>query len=196
MASGWVVNAYAGKRVRYLGTSGPIEIAITSNTNNTLTFGTTTAPVTLQTGYAIIEGIARGVGTTANWAFGSSDLSHRGRYIYVTRGGGAGGFDRVDLTAYSVRQLTMSPATETLTTGTMAAYDGANRIYFHKDATQRIYSLDVLTGKINGASMYPYTGPTAVLGNRMEVFTTKDGLKYLWLNRASFQECFRCLLFW
>lgn len=196
MASGWVVNAYAGKRVRYLGTSGPIEIAITSNTNNTLTFGTTTAPVTLQTGYAIIEGIARGVGTIANWAFGSSDLSHRGRYIYVTRGGGAGGFDRVDLTAYSVRQLTMSPATETLTTGTMAAYDGANRIYFHKDATQRIYSLDVLTGKINGASMYPYTGPTAVLGNRMEVFTTKDGLKYLWLNRASFQECFRCLLFW
>jgi hypothetical protein len=30
----------------------------------------------------------------------------------------------------------------------------------------------------------------------MEIFETKDGLKYLWLNRASFTECFRCLLFW
>jgi hypothetical protein len=89
-----------------------------------------------------------------------------------------------------------SPATETLTTGTMTAYDGVDRIYFHKDATQRIYYLDVVTGKINGASMYPYAAPTAVLGNRMEIFTTKDGLKYLWLNRSSFQECFRCLLFW
>jgi hypothetical protein len=89
-----------------------------------------------------------------------------------------------------------SPMTETLTTGTMSAYDGTDRIFFHKDATQRVMSLDVVTGKINGGSMYPYVAPTAVLGNRMEIFVTKDGLKYLWLNRASFQECFRCLLYW
>ncbi len=196
MASGWVVNAYAGKRVRFLGTSGPIEIAIASNTNNTLTFASTTAPVTLQTGYAIVEGTVRGAGTVANWAFGTSDAALRGRYIYVTRGGGINGFDRVDLVADRVSLMMTSPLTETLTTGTMAAYDGGDRIYFHKDATQRVYSLDVVTGKINGASMYPYAAPTAILGNRMEIFVTKDGLKYLWLNRASFAECFRCLAFW
>lgn len=196
MTSGWAVNAYAGKRVRFLGTSGPIEVAITSNTNNTLTFGVTTAPVTLQTGYAIVEGTLRGVGQAANWAFGQSDLTARGKYIFVTRGGGISGFDRVDLTTDRVSLMMTSPMSETLSTGTMAAYDGGDRLYFHKDATQRVYSLDIVTGKINGASMFPYAAPTAILGNRMEVFTTKDGLKYLWLNRASFAECFRSLLFW
>jgi hypothetical protein len=196
MASGWVVNAYAGKRVRYLGTSGPIEAAITSNTNNTLTFGTTTAPVTLQTGYAIVEGTVRGTGVSANWAFGQSDAAQRGRYIFVPRTLALPGFDRVDLTTDRISLMMTSPLTETLTTGTMTAYDGADRIYFHKDATQRVYSLDIVTGKVNGASMYPYAAPTAIIGNRMEVFTTKDGLKYLWLNRASFAECFRCLAFW
>jgi hypothetical protein len=196
MTSGWAVNAYAGKRLRYLGTNGPIEVAITSNTNNTLTFGSTTSPLTGQTGYAIVEGTVRGAGTVANWAFGTSDASQRGRYVYVTRGNGFIGFDRVDLAADRVSLMTTIPLTESLSTGTMAAYDGVDRIYFHKDATQRVFSLDVVTGKVNGASIYPYAAPTAVLGNRMEVFTTKDGLKYLWLNRASFQECFRCLLFW
>jgi hypothetical protein len=196
MTSGWVVNGYAGKRVRYLGTSGPIEIAIASNTNNTLTFASTTAPVTLQTGYAIIEGTVRGAAGYANWAFGTSDALQRGRYMFAIRGGGINGFDRVDLTTDRISLMMTSPMTETLTTGSMAAYDGADRIYFHKDATQRVYSLDVVTGKINGSSMYPYAAPTAIIGNRMEVFTTKDGLKYLWLNRASFAECCRVLLYW
>ena len=116
--------------------------------------------------------------------------------MFATRGGAAVGFDRYDLVTDRVNQIFTSPITETLTTGTMTAYDGTDRIYFHKDATQRVMSLNVTTMNVNGGSMYPYTAPTAVLGNRMEIITTKDGLKYLWLNRASFAECFRCLLFW
>ena len=197
MASGWVVNGYAGKRVRIVSTAGgPQELAIVSNTNNTLTFATATAPTTLVSGYVILEPTAKSTGTSINWAFGTSDTAFRGRYFYIVRGGGAVGFDRWDITTDRFNLMFTSPATETLTTGTMTAYDGYDKIYFHKDATQRIYSLDVVTGKINGASMYPYAAPTAVLGNRMEIFVTKDGLEYLWLNRASFQECFRCLLFW
>jgi hypothetical protein len=138
VTSGWVVNAYAGKRVRYLGTSGPIEIAIASNTNNTLTFASTTAPVTLQTGYVILEQTARGTGTNANWAYGTSDINSRGKHIFCTRGGAQTGFDRVDLTTDRVRLIMTTPITETLTTGTMTAYDGGDRIYFHKDATQLI----------------------------------------------------------
>lgn len=195
----WPVNIHAGKRCRILcGPGSPAEAIISSNTANTLTFSAAlgAAPVTAQTGYAIIEPIAKGTGANANWAFGTSDETMRGKYMYCTRGGGVAGFDRWDITTDRFSLMPTSPATETLTTGTMTAYDGKDRIYFHKDATQRLYSLNVVTSNVNGASIYPYAAPTAVLGNRMEIFETKDGLKYLWLNRASFAECFRCLLFW
>ena len=193
----WAVNIYAGRRVRVLtSTGGPIEVIVASNTSNTLTVSTITAPTAAATQYAILEGNAKGVGTNANWAFGTSNAAYRGRYMFVSRGGGFYGFERVDLTTDRISVINTAPLTETLSTGTMTAYNGGDRIYFHKDATQRVMYLDVVTGKINGASMYPYVAPTAIIGNRMEIFTTKDGLKYLWLNRASFQECFRCLLFW
>jgi hypothetical protein len=195
----WAVNIHAGKRCRILaGPGSPAEAIISSNTANTLTFSAAlgAAPVSAQTSYVIIESTVKGTGANANWAFGTSDAGMRGRYMFCTRGGGVAGFDRLDITTDRVNLMATSPTTETLTTGSMTAYDGMDRIYFHKDATQRVYSLNVVTANVNGASMYPYAAPTAVLGNRMEIFTTKDGLKYLWLNRASFAECFRCLLFW
>ena len=195
----WPVNIHAGKRARIVsGPGSPAEAIVSSNTANTLTFSAAlgSAPVSAQTGYIIIEATPKGLGASANWAFGTSDANMRGRYVYCTRGGATSGFDRWDVTTDRVNPIATSPLTETLTTGTMTAYDGTDRIYFHKDATQRVYSLNVVTANVNGASMYPYAAPTAIIGNRMEVFTTKDGLKYLWLNRASFAECFRCLLFW
>lgn len=193
----WAVNIWAGKRLRILTTTGTVtEVSITSNTANTITCGTITAPTTLVTGYAILEQTVKSTGVNINWAFGTSDANLRGRYIFSSRGGAAIGFDRFDLTTDRCNLIFTSPITETLTTGTMTAYDGLDNIFFHKDATQRVMSFNVLTGKVNGGSMYPYTAPTATIGNRMEIFTTRDGLKYLWLNRASFQECFRCLIFW
>ena len=193
----WAVNIWAGKRARVLTTTGgPVEVVIASNTSNTLTVSTITAPTTAVTGYVILEQIAKGLGVNANWAFGTSVADMRGRYMFATRGGAVAGFDRWDITTDRVNLIATSPNTETLTTGTMTAYDGVERIFFHKDATQRIYSLNVVTANINGGSMYPYAAPTAIIGNRMEVIVTKDGLRYLWLNRASFSECFRCLLYW
>ena len=193
----WAVNIWAGKRLRILTTTGgPIEVAITSNTSNTITCGTITAPTTAVTGYTILEQGVKGTGTSINWAFGTSDLNMRGRYAFIIRGGAAIGFDRWDLTTDRFNLMFTVPLTETLTTGTMAAYDGEDRIFYHKDNTQRIMALNVVTGKVNGASMYPYAAPTAIIGNRMEVIQTKDGLKYVWLNRASFQECYKVLVFW
>lgn len=195
----WAVNIWAGKRCRLVtSVGGPVEAIISSNTSNTLTFSAAiaAAPTNNVTGYIILEPVVKGAGVNANWAFGTSDADIRGRYMYCTRGGGVAGFDRWDITTDRFIPLVTTPNTETLTTGTMTAYDGKDRIYFHKDATQRVYSLNVVTANVNGATIYPYVAPTAVLGNRMEIFSTKDGLKYLWLNRASFAECFRCLLFW
>jgi hypothetical protein len=193
----WVVNIWAGKRVRILTSTGfSVETIIASNTSNTLTFAAITAPTTLVTGYVILEQTVKGSGLNINWAFGTTDANMRGRYIFSTKGGGLIGFDRFDLNTDRCSLIFTTPITETLSTGTMTAYDGENRIFFHKDATQRIMSLDVVTGKVNGGSMYPYAAPTAVQCNRMEVFTTKDGIKYLWINRSGFQECFRCLILW
>jgi hypothetical protein len=193
----WAVNIHAGKRCRITSTTGgPIEVIIASNTNNTLTVSTIVAPTAGATTYTILEPVAKGAGTCANWAFGTSEPEYRGKYVYCTRGGGVTGFDRWDVTTDRFNLMPTSPLTETLTTGTMSAYDGRDRIYFHKDGTQRVYSLNVVTANVNGATIYPYVAPTAILGNRMEIYETKDGLKYLWLNRASFTECFKCLLFW
>jgi hypothetical protein len=77
----------------------------------------------------------------------------------------------------------------------MYAYDGADRLYFTKDLTQRVYYLDLNTNFIYGAGVFPYVVGTTSIGNRMEVFTTADGLKYLWVNRQLAQEHFRQLLF-
>ncbi len=92
--------------------------------------------------------------------------------------------------------MSITPQIETLTTGSMYAYDSRDRLYFTKDATQRVYYLDLVTNTVHGASHFPYAAPTAVIGNRMEIFETEDGLHYLWLNRSSFTECFRRLLFY
>lgn len=192
----WAVNIWAGKRVRFLTVGGPVEIPIVSNTANTLTFGTTTAPTNLATGYVILEQTIRGVGSNAVWVYGNTNAATKGRYILNSRGGGVVGFDRWDITTDRFNLMFTSPISETFTTGSMMAYDGGDHLYFHKDNTQRIYQLNVNTAKITGATVYPYAPPTAILGNRMEIFSTKDNLKYLWLNRASFAECFRCLLFW
>lgn len=193
----WTTNIWAGRRVRLISSTGsPIEVVIASNTNNTLTVSTITAPTAGSTHYVILEGNLKGTGTNANWAFNTSNAVYRGRYMFVLRGGGVYGFERIDLTTDRISNINTQPLMETFTTGSMTAYDGGDRIYFHKDATQRIMYLDVVTGKVNGGSMYPYAAPTAIIGNRMEIITTKDGLRYLWLNRASNAECFRCLLFW
>lgn len=193
----WVVNQWAGKRVKFLsGTGQGQELLITSNTSNTLTFGVATAPVAGATSYAILDQPVRGLGTHLLWAAGTSDLSYRGKYLFAPRGGAASGFDRLDLTTGRWNLMATSPTSETLTTGSNYAYDGVDCIYFHKDATQRIYCLNVVTNRIEGGAQYPYAAPTAVIGNRMEIFSTEDGLKYLWINRSSFTECYRCLVFW
>jgi peroxiredoxin family protein len=47
-----------------------------------------------------------------------------------------------------------------------------------------------------GAGVAPYVAGTAGIGNRMEIFKTFDGLKYLWFNRHAAVENFRQLVFY
>ena len=140
--------------------------------------------------------VVRGAGTAMFWNFGSSNSSTIGRFIYQPRGGNLAGFDRINLSTDDWEFLTATPTFEPLSTGAMYAYDGADRIYFTIQVTQRVYYLDIENMQIHPAGMYPYTAGTAIVGNRMEIFETVDGLRYLWLNRHSNVECFKQLLFY
>lgn len=194
----WVVNTFAGRKCKLIGATGQSqEFSVTSNTNCTITMGViTTAPVTLATSYALLQQPPRGTGIGLQGIFGLSDLTNAGKWWVVARGGAAVGFDKLDITTDTFYMMPTSPQTETLTTGSMYAYDGQDRLYFTKEATQRMYYIDLKTNHIHGAGMYPYAAPTALLGNRMEIFQTADGLNYLWINRETNLENFRQLLFY
>ena len=189
----WVVNIWAGRRLKMIsGTGQSIEILIASNTSNTLTFATTTAPVAASTSYAIVGGILKGPGIDLRWAY--NPTSDKGKYLYCPRGGGVVGFDRLNLNTDLWESMSLSPQATTLTTGSMYTYDGGDRIYFTKEATLRNYYIDLVKNSVEGAGIIPYLAGTATLGNRYEIFTTADGLKYLWVNRHSAQDVFRQLI--
>jgi hypothetical protein len=196
---GWVVNAYAGRKVRILGGTGQAqELTITSNTNNTLTFGAATAPVASVSSYVILQPPVRGTGISLKWIFGLGTINQtfRGKYMVSARGGGALGFDKLDITTDQWNLIPVTPQIEVLSAGSQYAYDYGDRLYFEKDATLRWYYLDCITNTIHGAGITPYNTGTIIIGNRTEIYSTIDGLKYLWTNRHSNSECFRQLLFY
>jgi hypothetical protein len=193
----WPTNAFVNRKVKFLsGTGFGQELTITANTTTTLTFAVAVAGVSGSTQYAILQAPVKGAGIQMCWASGITDTTRRGSYIYLPRGGAVLGFDRLNLQTDSWEPVSTSPQFETLTTGSMYAYDGFDRLYFTKEATQRVYYIDLDKQTIHGAGTYPYTAGTAILGNRMEIFTTADNLNYLWLNRHSNIECFKQLLFY
>ena len=173
------------------------ELAITAvaPTTGTLTFVTATAPLNNVGVYSLLSQQVKGAGSMITWVSGNTPTATKGRYIWSTRGGATVGWEKLDLNTDRVILVYAIPNSETLTTGTMYAYDGGDRIYFTKDLTQRLYYIDVNTQWIHGAGVYPYIAPTTGIGNKMEVFTTVDGLKYLWINRQQAQEHFRQLIF-
>ena len=83
---------------------------------------------------------------------------------------------------------------ETLTTGSMYAYDG-DRIYIQRDSTGRVLYYDILKNEIHGFGLIPFGMGTAVIGNRIEIIKTEDNLKYLYIMRHSSTEMFRTLIY-
>ena len=193
----WTVNILAGKRLRIIaGTGIGEERNITSNTATVITVASSITTDT-TTVYAINEIAPRSTGTNLTWLYGIADTEKAGRWLISARGGASNGFDIYDIPSntWDINPV-FTPQTVTLTTGSMYAYDGADTYFFTKDATGRVYSLDLQTFQVNGETTTPYAQGTAVLGSRMEVVTTADGLKYLYIMRHSGQEMWRTLRFW
>jgi len=71
-----------------------------------------------------------------------------------------------------------------------------DRIYFTKDATGRVMYYDIVKNTVTNSSTVPFGMSTAIIGNRMEITKTTDGLLYLYVARHSGQEWWRTLLYW
>jgi hypothetical protein len=194
-------NRFAGKRLRITaGTGVGQELTIISNTSVTITlsgvFGTAPDATSL---YVIYEIPARGLATSVLWLYGGSDITNRGRYLFSPRGGGSNLFDRYNITT-NIWDLAINSAahTETFTTGTMYAYDGDDTIVIHRGDlanTMRTLGFNINTLQVDTLGMPPYNHSTPVIGNRMEIVTTVDGLDYLYIMRHTGQEMWRTLLF-
>jgi hypothetical protein len=145
----------------------------------------------------IYEPPIRSTGTNLTWLFGLTDTEKQGKFLISPRGGGSNIFDLYDITQnrWDITPF-FSPMSTTVTTGSMYTYDGGDNYYFTKDATGRVYQLNMNTFAVNAATTTPYAHSTAILGNRMEVVETVDGLQYLYIMRHTGQEMWRTLKFW
>lgn len=189
----WVVNQWVNKRVRFIGgTSATNEVIITSNTATTLTFATATAPDS-TTNYVIYSSPARGAGTNLKWTWGNGNH----KYLFSPVGGNSIGMTKFDITVGKWDTFYQNSGQgEVFTTGSMWAYDGADRIYAQKDATGRIFYFDMVKREMVNSGTIPYGMSTAFVGNRMEIIKTEDGLKYLYVARHNATEMWRTLVFW
>lgn len=189
-----------GRRLKFttsttIGQDVVITAPVTGSTG-TLTFATALAGATGVTAYSIYSIPTHGVGSNTQWIYGNTVSSTAGKYIWLPRGGGVSGIDQLDINTDKIVLNYYIPFTETLSTGTNFAYDGENRLYFTKDTTLRFYYIDVNTHVVQGAGYAPYLPGTAQLGNKMEIFTTADGLRYMIFNRHANVEMYRQLLFY
>lgn len=195
----WTVNMWAGKRIYITaGTGQDQEFTILSNTATAITITAaawTTTPDTTSC-YTILDNPVRSTGVQANWIYGNANTDTKGKYLWCPRGGASNMWDRYDITreTWDISPM-ISPQAVTLTTGSMYAYDGANRIYFTKDATGWVYYLDVDTGIVDGFGMLPYAMSTAIIGNRMEIMQPVEGLKKLIIARHSATELWNTIPF-
>ncbi len=191
----WAVNQWAGKKVVVTaGTGLRQELAITSNTATALTFPTATAPDTTST-YSILSIASRSTGTQMNWVFGSTTL-RKGRYIISQRGGATNTIDIFDIVTgtWNITYF-MGPQSETFSSGSMTAYDGGDYLYIHKDATGRIFEINVNNMAVSGALQLTDLHGAVIIGNRMEIITTTDGLKFLYIMQNTGTKMWRALIF-
>jgi hypothetical protein len=189
----WVVNQWTNKRLRFIGgASATNEVTVTSNTATTLNFAATTATDS-TTNYVIYGSPTRNQGTNLKWTWGNGNH----KYLFSPLGGSIIGITKFDITVSKWDTYYQNSGQgESFTTGSMWAYDGADRVYVQKDATGRIFYFDIVKKEVVNSGTVPYGMSTAFVGNRMEIVKTEDGLKYLYVARHNGTEMWRTLIFW
>jgi hypothetical protein len=199
----WVVNQWSGKPIRFnAGINQTAESIILSNTSTIITCGTITLP-TATTCYSILGVPQRQVGIQVMWNYGQIG-TNKGKFLYVPRGGttaalGNTVIDRYNLTTHRWDYcLFVSPQTELHALATQWSYDNEHTLYFcpAMATCSRIFAIDLDTQIVSGAGQTPYAHGAGVQGNKMEIITTEDGLKYLYILRQTGSEFWRTLIYW
>lgn len=193
-SSGLPTNLYAGRRCVIVDGGNWGEASISSNTTNTITLNAALGFTPSNTAViSVLGNSATGAGCALEYLYNTS-TRQRGRYMFGIRGNASNHFLLYDITTNTWEVMGQIPNAETFTTGSMTAYDGEDRVYFHRDATGRIYYYDFTDNNIYNAGTVPYGMSTATLGNRMAIIKTEDDLKYLYIPRHSGTEFWRLLL--
>lgn len=196
--AGWRPNILAGKRLRIVAGGGiGNEVAVSSNGITQVTVASAITGLAFGSVYQIYDAPVRGAGCSLTWLFGLSNPANAGRFLLSARGGGSNAWDVYDIPSDRwILTQPMQPLSMTLTTGSMYAYDGRDSLIVSKDTVNRLYEVNLRTGEVVPCGVTPFAQGTATLGNKMEIMTTEDGLKYLYVMRHSGQEMWRTLKFW
>lgn len=102
-------------------------------------------------------------------------IRQNGRYVYSLRGGGSNALDVYDIAANTwISGVAYGGQMETFTTGS-SNVDFGGRIYIQKDATGRIYYLDIAKNALYPFALNPVPQGAAVVGQKMFITTYYDG---------------------
>lgn len=127
---------------------------------------------------------AAGAGCSIKFLPGATGYENK---LVVIRGGASVNIYVYDLVANTIASLTYYPNTETYTTGTYVstrnnAAGKQEKLIFQKDATLRIYELDLVTARKTGkATQNVYPGGAALVGDRMAVIKSPDGIEFIYM---------------
>ena len=195
----WPINSLAGKRIKFVSGTAMYgtDYSITSNTATALVTSGGQATDT-TTGYSIVDVPVKATGMVIHWLYGLTDTTKRCRKMIVFRGGASSLYDIYDI---NTNKWELAPAmvptlSTTFTGGSMSCYDGGDNLYLTKEATGRVYRLNLADRSMVACTTTPYAHGTATIGNRMEIIKTTDGLRYLYIMRHSGSEMWRTLVFW
>lgn len=157
---------------------------------------------------------AAAVGCTANWIesapgwnnetlvshYSNTVFKQNGRYIYSFRGGASSTLDIYDIAANTwISNVLYGNQQETFTTGSQAA-DVEGGIYITKEATGRVFVLEVDKNRmlpIATNTTQVALGGTAVVGDKLFFLPYEDGatsLHYMYMLRHSGTDLVRMLL--
>ena len=196
----WVANKWAGKRVVFTsGTGQRQEATIVSNTATVLTFSAVGTAPDATTTYTILGVPIRSTGIEIKWLYGVTKPYDKGRYILSIRGGGSNIIDLYDMiNDYWDSTTFYSPQSEVFNTGSSYAYDGADTFYYSIGvASDFIYvgAIDLKTMRVDGGFQTTVLQGTAHIGNLMEVVTSDDGGKFLFLGVNTSRLMYKTLIY-
>lgn len=117
--------------------------------------------------------------------------------ILAFRGAGTAQYYMYNIGTNAWTTPTVFAAGETFTTGASAAMvSGKRKLIILKEATTRLYVLDLLTGIYEPGGYLPYAAPGGYDGKRLRVVTSPDGAQFLYVRRAAGPEFYRLALEW